>query len=265
MPRQLEPLPGFPVEEFLRHNADWSEDTRRSYRRALDDLCAFLQGRAPTPGLLSDWKQDLQRRGYRARTINMRVSAANCYFRWCGRMDLLTAHGHAGAPVSPELTRAEYLRLLRAARVRGRHQLYLLAKVFAVTGLPQQCLEQVTAQVVRAGRADFAWRGGTYAFRLPGSLQRELLDYMAEEGIAAGPLFLTRSGGVITRSTLCRQLRELCREAGVPQEKASARALRNLYQTTREALTARMEELLRQAYDDLLETEQLTAGWQEGA
>lgn len=267
MNRNTEILPGYPIEDYLQseHGADWNEDTRASYRRILYELQQYLEGRAPDAETLCRWQQDLQQSGYHPNSINIRLSAANNYFRWCGRYDLVMRHHRADSAPAPELTRTEYLQLLRAARRRGWHQLYLLVKLFAVTGVPVQCLNEITPAVVRQGHALLPCRSSTFTLDLPDSLRRELLDYIEENHLVAGPVFVTRSGKAINRSNLCRKLQELCREAGIPEEKGSPRCLRNLCRATQDSLYARLEQQLRQVYDLLLQAEQESAGWLAGA
>lgn len=259
-------LPGRSLEEFLaREGAAWKPDTRASYRRALQDLQRYTADHGPpTVERLEAWRRQLQA-GYSQRSVNQRISAANHYFRWCGRPDLLMRHERAQQAPPPELTRSEYLRLLRAARSQGQRQLYLLVKLFAVTGLPLQCLGQVTAEVVQAGGGVLPCRSQPFALRLPAGLQRELLDYLNSQGITAGPVFVTRSGRLVSRSYLCRGIQELCRAAGVPAEKGSPRCLRALWRTTRDRLYADLEEQVRQVYSLLLQAEEETAGWSAGA
>lgn len=268
MEDKKEILPGYPIEQYLQEKkeTDWNAETRASYRRILYELQAYLESDGPADAAaLRRWQQNLRDAGYRQQSINIRISAANNYFRWCGRYDLLMHHQSEPAAPTPELTRAEYLRLLRAARKHGWHQLYLLVKLFAVTGLPLQCLDQVTPQIVQAGSALLPWRSGRFSFRLPESLRRELLDYIAENAITAGPVFVTRSGKPINRSNLCRKMQELCREAGVPEEKGSPRCLRNLCRATQNNLYASLEQQLQQVYDMLLQAEQESVGWLAGA
>lgn len=256
-------LPGYPIETYLRErkNANWNDDTRASYRRILYELQQYLAGRSPDAKTLCRWQQDLHQNGYRTQSINIRLSAANNYFRWCGRYDLVMHHRPADAAPSPELTRCEYLRLLRAARKRGWRQVYLLVKLFVITGIPLQCLEQITPQIVQAGHAMLVCRNGRFALYLPESLRLELLAYSKEEHLVTGPVFVTRGGRPVNRSNLCRKLQELCREAGIPEEKGSPRCLRNLCQATKDALYANMEQQLRQMYDLLLQVEQESVGW----
>lgn len=266
MPDDAAIVPGYPIDQYLQSQdgANWSNETFTSYRRILYELQRYLGGQPPDAESLHRWQRDLQNHGYSQTSINIRLSAANRYFRWCGRYDLLMHHGRTEAAPAPELTRNEYLRLLRAARKLGEHQIYLIVKLFAVTGLPLQCLGQITPQIVEEGGAVLPCRTARYDFRLPEVLQRELLDYIRESHRRTGPVFVSRNGRPINRSNLCRKLQELCHAAGVPEEKGSPRCLRNLYRTTQEALYARLEQQVQQIYDMLLQAEQESAGWQGG-
>ena len=269
MDRDAAILPGYALEDFLSapEHTGWSADTRDAYRRALQELAAYLQENGPPArDTLAAWQRHLQQgRGYRPRSINTRVSAANNYFRWCGRYDLTMRHSTLDKTETPQLTRPEYLRLLCTARRKGERQMYLLVKLFATTGLPVQCLEQVTVPLVEAGGGTLRQHGADLQLTLQPAFRQELLDYCRAQGIAAGPVFVTSRGQMLNRSNLCRGMQELCRSAGVDEAKGNPRALRSLYQTTQADIQASMEQMLRQAYDQLLQAEQATAGWQEGA
>ena len=268
MERELAILPGYTLQDFLQapEHAAWGAETQDVYRRALRELYHYLQVQGP-PGrdTLAAWQQHLQQQGYRPRSINTRVSAANNYFRWCGRYDLTMRHSAPGETEAPQLTRAEYLRLLCTARRKGEHRLYLLVKLFVTTGLSLQCLPQVTVARVQAGGGTLQLRGGSVTLTLAPAFRQELLDYCRQQCLAAGPVFVSSRGRTINRSNLCRSMQELCRDAGVDEAKGNPRALRSLYQATQADIQARMDLLLRQAYDQLLQAEQTTAGWQEGA
>ena len=181
--------------------------------------------------------------------------------------DLLQRQPRTGdddGPEPPALSRTEYLKLLRAARTGGQHRLYLLIKLFATTGVPLQCLDQVTAELVRQGRGTLNYRGSPVPFRCPPALRQELLDYMAETGIYRGPVFITRTGQVWNRSNIFRRMQELCLRAGVPEEKANPRCLRNLYKATQQLYVYLLAALKQQMYDQLLEMEQDAVGWPAG-
>lgn len=153
-------------------------------------------------------------------------------------------------------------RLLRTARTQGHHRLYLLIKLFALTGVPLLCLDQITAELVKQGYGSLDYRGSPIEFRCPATLQHELLEYMALNGIYRGPVFITRTGQTWNRSNIFRQLQEVCQAAGVPEEKGNPRSLRNLYKATQQSIEDRLTVLKQQMYDQMLEMEQETIGWQ---
>lgn len=265
MEKTDEILPGASMEEFLKENsARWSRETSRSYRRSLEELKLFLAQKGP-PGsrTLEKWCAYLKSLGYSERSINLRISAANNYFRWCGRSDLRMHHRQAeNASEAPELTREEYLCLLKTARSLKKRRLYLVIKLFATTDLPLQYLDLITVEIIHRGEARFPVHDGAVAFLCPADLRRELLEYAVDQHIENGPIFVTRTGQLVNRSNLCREMQELCRKAGIAEQKGNPRSLRNLYQATQRELHADMERMVHQAYERLLQQEQIAVGWE---
>ena len=258
-------LQGYPVSDFLQSErcSGWNADTRRCYSNCLQDLMQFVEkSGAPTPESMAQWERELQKT-YTRSAINVHLAAANNYFRWCGRGDLLRGHTRDknARKQTPTLTRVEYLKLLRAARSLGKHRTYLLVKLFATTDLPLQCLEQVTAELVRQGHGTLNYRGSPIEFYCPGPLQKELLEYMALNGIYRGPVFITRGGRLVERPSIFRSMKELCQAAGVPEKKGNPRALRNLYKVSQQDIENRLAVLKRQMIDQTLELEQDAVGW----
>ena len=88
--------------------------------------------------------------------------------------------------------------------------------------------------------------------------------YARREGIASGPLFRTKSGKPLSRTAVTDSLKQLCRDARVPEEKANPRCLKRLWQSTQDGIRAQIDLLVEQAYDRLMETEQLAVGWDIG-
>lgn len=259
-------LKGYSVSKFLESEKcrGWNPDTRRYYTNCLQDLLAFTRRHGePTQARMTEWIGCLGQ-NYSRRAINVHITAANQYFRWCGRLELLRGHikpETAADPPTPTVTRAEYLTLLRAARAQGKQRTYLLIKLFATTDLPVQCLDQVTAEVVKAGQGTLDCHGAAIDFRCPPPLRQELLDYMAQNGIYRGAVFVTRNNRPISRIRVFNCMQEICRIAGVPEEKGNPRSFRNLYKATQKQLEERMAVLKNQMYDQMLEMEQAAVGW----
>ena len=115
--------------------------------------------------------------------------------------------------------------------------------------------------MVKAGQGTLNYHGVTIDFRCPPPLQRELLNYMARNGVYRGPVFVTRNNRPISRIAVFRSMQELCSAAGVPEEKGNPRSFRNLYKTTQQELDDRLAVLKNQMYDQMIEMEQAAIGW----
>lgn len=260
-------LPGFSIADFLQSEkcTKWDPDTRRCYTNYLRDLLLFVQRNgAPSRELLAAWKEHLSQK-YGRTSINVHIAAANNYFRWCDRYDLLSSYTKTEMHTGKEavtLTRAEYLKMLRTARRLGKYRSYLLIKLFATTNLPLQCLNALTAEIVMQGDGTLQCGENDFRFRCPSGLRTELLDYMSRNGIQSGPVFVTRRGQPLSRVNIFRSLQDICRAAGVPEEKGNPRSLRNLYKDTQKRIEERLVVLKNQMYDQLLEIEQEGIGWQ---
>ncbi len=241
------------------------ESTVQSYRRCLLLLYEALpQSREIERNTLARWRDGLLDRGYTARTVNVCLSAANNFLAFLGRQDCQLPRQLQLPPdqLQPELTRAEYLRLLSAARSLGRERTYLLVKLFASTGLTLLELPKLTVEAVQAGSVETVSNGAAQRIHIPACLQRELLAYTHRQGLTSGPVFRTRSGRAVNRSTVSDSIRRLCRDARVAEEKGNPRCLKRLYQETVAGIESSVRLLVEQAHDRLLETEQLSVGWE---
>ena len=80
----------------------------------------------------------------------------------------------------------------------------------------------------------------------------------------AGPVFVTRSGKPMSRTSVTTAIQHLAKSAGVEPEKCNPRCLRKLYLATRTDIERSVRLLAEQAYERVLDAEQLAAGWGEG-
>ena len=250
------------VDRFLaeKERQGCSSETLSTYQRNLKRLYhALPEGKRIGRGTLEAWREQLLESGYALRTVNGAMSAANSLLEYCGHREFQVQDLPApAADAQPELTRSEYIRLLQAAKMQGKARTYLLVKSLALLGLGIQQLPRVTAEAVQQGRIVMPHKPPLY---IPRCLRQELLNYAAERGIASGPLFITRGGTVLKRSAVTAAVQALAKDARVAPEKCNPRCLRRLYQTTRDGIFQNISILLDQAYDRMLENEQLTAGW----
>ena len=210
------------------------------------------------PDTLSAWRGALLEAGYSPGTVNTHLSAANGLLGCLGRRDLQLAGQLEPEPsIQPELTRAEYLRLLQAARTLEKERTYLLVKVFALLGIRLGELSRLTADQVRAGRLSVLDKGRRQYLSIPTCLRRELLDYVRWQGLRTGPVFVTRNGKAMSRTQVTSAIQSLCRDAQVEKATCNPRCLRKLYLATRSEIERNVRILAEQAYEQILDAEQL--------
>ena len=240
-------------------------DTVATYRRNVRALYDGLpKDKTVRPGTLARWQRMLLEKGYSPRTVNVRMSVANSLMAFLGRRDLQSVGALEVDDVQPELTRSEYLRLLTTARALDKERLYLLVKLFGCTGLPLQELPRVTVEALTEGRVIVRSCGIVQLLHLPDFLRKELLAYARREGTASGPIFHTKSGKPLGRTAVTDSIKQLCRDARVPEEKTNPRCLKRLWQSTQDGIRTQIDLLVEQACDRLMEAEQLTVGWDVG-
>ena len=131
-----------------------------------------------------------------------------------------------------ELTRAEYFRLLAAARQSGRKRTLLVLQTLCATGIRVSELPFITAEAVRRGRAAIRCKGKCREILLPAELCKRLGRWCSRRRIHTGPVFLSRSGRPLDRITVWKMMKALCERAGVAREKVFPHNLRHLFART---------------------------------
>lgn len=256
------------IEEFLKQMEEKgrSKGSLEGYERALRSLCDYLPEEKEIMADTGEkWKKwMLEERGFSQRTINNRISVFNSFVQYLGKrqwqVDSFLKNLES---IQPELTRAEYLRLLSAAKQSDREKSYLIIKTLGGAGVRVQELPQLTVETVEQGTAALSSHNGMRqrVLRLPQVLRRELADYMNREHIQSGPIFVTEEGRPLTRTVVHHYVRIVSTDARVDPEKANPRCLWKMYCSTREGIEASIQLLMEQTYERMLEQEQLTIGW----
>ncbi len=131
-----------------------------------------------------------------------------------------------------ELTRAEYTRLVNAARKRGNQRLFLILQTICATGIRVSELQMITADAVQTGRAEIVNKGKRRIIFLPVKLCKILQKYLRAQKITSGAVFVTRSGRPLDRSNIWREMKALCGAAGVKPGKVFPHNLRHLFART---------------------------------
>lgn len=241
------------------------QGTLENYRRSLLNFFDWLpEGKRVSREKVYEY-QDYLIGKYTSRTVNMKMTAINGIL---GFLDLREYQSTVKASVDdtaiqPELSRNEYLRMLSAAKAIGDERLYLIIKLFGTTGIAVQEFDKVTVEAVRSGTIVTFPNRNRLALRIPACVQSELLEYAKEKGVNSGPIFLTREGRPLGRTTLSNMVPHIARYAKVEESKCTPRCLQKLYAETWDTIKSNVNVMLQMTYDKLLEQEQVIYGWQD--
>lgn len=201
---------------------------------------------------------------YTPNSINMNLTPINAILAYMGLWNYQVPMASLEkAEYQPEISRSEYLRLLSAAKQTNKEKVYLLIKVFATIGIQVQELPHLTVEAVRNGKVVTYPNRVRQVLRISPYVREELLQYIEKEGIATGPVFLTRAGRPISRTMVTTIIQNLSRDARVPEEKCNPRCLRKLYMKTMDTIQMNAAMMVQMTYDHLLEQEQSTYGWED--
>ncbi len=234
MKRKFDPETIQSFANYLREE-ERSEATLEKYLRDVKAFFAFARDAELDRQTVLAYKSELSRR-YAVTSANSMLAALNCFFRFCGRHELCVRQfkiqRSAFCPAEKELTRAEYIRLLEAARAKHNERLHLVIQTICATGIRVSELQYITVEAVRRGEATVNCKGKNRRIFIVPDLKKKLLAYIRERDITKGAVFVTRGGRPISRNRIWKEMKGLCREASVPASKVFPHNLRHLFART---------------------------------
>ena len=131
-----------------------------------------------------------------------------------------------------ELTKAEYLSLVRTADDKRNERLSLLIQTICGTGIRVSEVSFITVEAARQGEATVYCKGKRRTVFIVSALRKKLLRYAKEHDIRSGMIFVTKSGKAMNRSNIWREMKELCKQSGVSPNKVFPHNLRHLFART---------------------------------
>ena len=211
------------------------ERSKGTIKKYIHDIDCFLNyiGKNPvTKAQIISYKESLQKK-YSARSVNTMLASLNSFFRWLDHPEFLVKQlkiqQQAFCLEEKELSRQEYIRLVKAARKSGNIRLEMILQTICCTGIRVSELCFVTVKAVRLGYAEVCCKGKNRRIMIPGNLRKKLLIYIQKNGIEKGEVFITKTGNAMDRSNIWRGMKGLAAEAGVLADKIFPHNLRHLF------------------------------------
>lgn len=206
--------------------------TIKKYIKEIRNFLDYLDGGDITKSRVMQYRAAMQPE-YKAQTINVKLSAVNAFLDFIGRPEcrvrFIKVQKKSFVEEEKELREEEYRTLLLSARERGKIRLYHILLTLCSTGIRISELKYITADAVQQGRAEIDMKGKHRVILLPNELKNKLKDYMDQQNIHTGSVFITRNGKPVDRSNIFHEMKRLSAYAGVKPKKVYPHNLRHLF------------------------------------
>lgn len=228
------------IEVIEKYNSYLQEQekstaTIQKYIHDLKALCQYLNGAAVTKILLLSWKQKLIEQ-YAPSSVNTMLAGLNGLLDFCGWNDLkikpLKIQRSLFCQEEKQLTKEEYFCLVQAAKRKKNERLALIIQTICATGIRVSELQYITAEAVNSGKVVVRCKGKVRNVFLPSKLRQILRSYMKQQKRFTGSVFVTSTGKPMNRSNIWREMKRLCQDAGVSENKVFPHNLRHLFART---------------------------------
>ena len=225
------------IQKFKEYLID-EEKSSSTLEKYIRDITVFMEWCKETElnkSVILEYKQDIIEK-YAPASVNSILSSLNSFFAYNEWYDLrvkaLKIQRQIFASQDKELTKAEYERLLIAAKQRKNHRLYYLMQTICATGIRVSELKAITVSAVKSGQATINCKGKMRIVILPNQLCKMLKDYIKENNIKSGSVFVSKNGKPLDRSNIWSDMKKLCESAGVSKDKVFPHNLRHLFART---------------------------------
>lgn len=231
-----EKIKGF-IENYKNYliEEEKSAITIEKYIRDINTFISWTEERNITKTVVLEYKKFLIEK-FAPASVNSVLSSLNGYFNYIERYDLkvknLKVQRQIFCKSEKELSKAEYERLLKAAKCKKNERLYLIMQTICATGIRVSELRYIDVNSVKSGQVQVKLKGKIRMVILPRELCAILKKYIREKHITSGSVFVTRNGQPVDRHSIWKSMKQLCETAGVSKEKVFPHNLRHLFART---------------------------------
>ncbi len=221
--------------EIELRNDEKSGNTIEKYLRDVRCFADFINGNVIDKASVLEYKAQLEKE-YALASANSMLAAINSFFKFVGWYDCCVKQFKVQQKTycseESELTKQEYIALVRTAENKKNERLSLLIQTICGTGIRVSELEFVTVEAIKRGEADVSCKGKSRKVFIVKELCKKLQKYAKEHNITSGTIFITKTGKPMNRSNIWREMKSLCEQAGVNPNKVFPHNLRHLFART---------------------------------
>lgn len=219
----------FTVSLKIQH---MSQNTITSYTTNIHKLELFLGGSELTKEQMAAYKQWLFSQGFKQRTVNAYLAAANYFCDVMGWSEMKVAldpvmEDNTGQN-KKQISSASYKKLVYTAIQNNKERLAMMVQVLCHMDLRFCELEKLTAEVLGTGYVEVIRKSRHKKIKIPDILKDDLYTYMKHENITSGIIFRTSKGSSVDRSNFRKDIKKLCILAGVEEELGSIQHVKHV-------------------------------------
>ena len=225
------------IENFENYliNEEKASATLEKYMRDIKAFFEWISGTEIDKRKVLDYKEYLIGK-FAPTSVNSVLSSLNSFFEFNNwyelKVKMLKIQKQIFAQKDKELSKAEYERLLDAAKAKSNERLYLLMQTICSSGIRVSELQYITVDAVKLRKATINCKGKMRIVILPKELCRMLTEYAKTQKITSGSVFVTKTGKPLDRSTIWKMMKALCESARVSKNKVFPHNLRHLFART---------------------------------
>lgn len=222
------------VIDFLKelHQEEKSEATMDKYERDIRKFVRFLNGQTISKDLVIRYKQELMRK-YASVSVNSMLIPVNRFLRFMNlhscTVKTLKIQRASFRSKDKEITREEYVRLVKVAERSGDVRISLILQTIAATGIRVSELPFITVEALRDGIAHVTLKGKHREVLIPKQLRKKLKNYVGKRKLSTGSVFITRNGKPVHRGNVLKAMKRLCDMAHVEAKKVFPHNFRHLF------------------------------------
>lgn len=221
-------------EDQLREE-EKCESTIKKYIHDISYFAEYISDNEINKTQVLTYKSSLEER-YTLSSANSMLAALNKFFQFAGWTDCCVKRFRVQKQTycteEKELTKEEYLRLIKTAQKQGDEKLSLIIQTICGTGIRVSELQYITVEAVQKGEAVVSCKAKTRTVFIISALRKKLLQYIKKNKIKSGSVFITKTGKPVNRCNIWRSMKELCSKAVVTPGKVFPHNLRHLFART---------------------------------
>ena len=225
------------IEKFKDYliNEEKASATLEKYMRDIKAFFEWISGTEIDKRKVLDYKEYLIGK-FAPASVNSVLSSLNSFFEFNNwhdmKVKMLKIQKQIFAQKDKELSKAEYERLLDAAKSKKNEKLYMLMQTICSSGIRVSELCYITIEAIKQRQAIIKCKGKMRVVILPKDLCKMLCEYAKGQKITSGCIFVTKTGKPLDRSNIWKMMKSLCEDAKVSKDKVYPHNLRHLFART---------------------------------